>query len=149
MYLGNGLIAVGFILYSASPLAMLIAIPFVLFVYQSIIAAEEHYLLNKFGDEYRQYCSQVNRFVPSLKGIRQSFSGKRYDWKKVLRKEYGTLFVVATGLILIPAWRDFVLAGPAGLRRHLPAYSVALAGTLLGYVGARMLKKGGYLKSPI
>ena len=48
MYVGNGLISIGMTMLLGSPMGYLILIPFFLFVYQAIVAAEEAYLRKKF-----------------------------------------------------------------------------------------------------
>ena len=89
MYVGNALIAIGMAKYMGAPRAILIVVPFFLFVYQSIVFAEEEYLRNKFGAEYDEYCARVNRFIPSLGNIRESFAGMQLDWKMSIKKRSG------------------------------------------------------------
>ncbi|MFQ5799927.1 MAG: methyltransferase family protein, partial [Bacteroidota bacterium] len=91
MYVGNVLIAIGMTMATSSPLAYVLIIPLFLFVYHTIVLAEEKYLRNKFGSEYDNYCDKVNRFVPPMSGILSLFSGLRYDWKRALRKDLGTI----------------------------------------------------------
>jgi protein-S-isoprenylcysteine O-methyltransferase Ste14 len=49
MYIGNVLIAVGMTMFLRSPLGYIILIPLFLFLYQSLIAAEETYLRDRFA----------------------------------------------------------------------------------------------------
>jgi protein-S-isoprenylcysteine O-methyltransferase Ste14 len=111
MYVGNALIAIGMTMLIGSPLGYLLLIPFLLFVYQAIVAAEEAYLSDKFGREYDQYCAAVNRFVPSMDRIPQAFSGMRFDWRQSLRRDIGTVVGLTIGLIFIPVWRSHFLHG--------------------------------------
>lgn len=59
MYVGNALIAIGMTIDFGSSLGYLILIPLFLFVYQAIVAAEEAYLRNKFGAEYRSAATEI------------------------------------------------------------------------------------------
>jgi protein-S-isoprenylcysteine O-methyltransferase Ste14 len=111
MYVGNALIAIGMTMLFGSPLGYLLLIPLFLFVYQAIIAAEEAYLSNKFGSEYDDYCSAVNRFVPSMARIPQVFSETRFDWRHSLRRDIGTVVGLTIGLIFVPVWRAYFLYG--------------------------------------
>jgi protein-S-isoprenylcysteine O-methyltransferase Ste14 len=111
MYVGNGLIAIGMTMLFGSPLGYVILIPFFFFVYQAIVAAEEAYLLNKFGADYADYERSVNRYVPSLSRVRESFAGMRFDWRKSIKKDLGTVVGLTIGLILLPVWRAFFLYG--------------------------------------
>ncbi len=78
MYIGNVLIAVGMTMFLRSPLGYIILIPLFLFLYQSLIAAEDAYLHNRFGVDYDTYCVKVNRFIPRLDRILQPFTGMRF-----------------------------------------------------------------------
>jgi protein-S-isoprenylcysteine O-methyltransferase Ste14 len=111
MYVGNGLISIGMTMLLGSPLGYLILIPFFLFVYQAIVAAEEAYLRNKFGSEYESYANSVNRYVPTLSRVTDSFKGMRFDWRRSARKDLGTLVGLTIGLILMPVWRTYFLYG--------------------------------------
>lgn len=111
MYVGNALIAVGMTMLLGSPLGYMFLIPFFLFVYQAIVAAEEAYLSSRFGGEYDEYCARVNRFVPSLDRIPQAFCKMRFDWRHSLRKDLGTVVGLTIGLIFLPIWRTYFLYG--------------------------------------
>ena len=116
MYVGNGLIAIGMTIYFGSPLGYLILIPFFLFVYQAIIAAEEAYLRNKFLAEYDDYALAVNRIVPALGSARQSFAGMRFNWRRSIKKDIGTIVGLTIGLNLVPVWRSYFLYDAATTR---------------------------------
>jgi protein-S-isoprenylcysteine O-methyltransferase Ste14 len=111
MYVGNALIVIGMTMYLGSPLGYLVLIPFFLFVYQALIAAEEANLRNTFGSGYDDYCAKVNRFIPRLNRLPQAFSGMRFDWRRSLRKDLGTVVGLTMGLILIPVLRSYFLYG--------------------------------------
>jgi protein-S-isoprenylcysteine O-methyltransferase Ste14 len=144
MYVGNALIVIGMTLYMGAPFASLIVIPFFLFVYQAITSAEENYLRGKFGREYDTYCANVNRFIPSLRAIQQSFSGMRFDWKRTVSRDMGTVIGLSIGLILVPAWRTYFLEGwdaakTAGVRSFAIACAGGLFYALLVYLKKRKL----------
>lgn len=111
MYLGNMLIAGGFSIYFGSLLMSAITMSFFGLVYLSITAAEEHYLLQKFGAEYEDYMRRVNRFLPSLNGVRDSLAGYRFQWREALSKEYGTIFATLAGLLLVTMWKSVCVFG--------------------------------------
>jgi protein-S-isoprenylcysteine O-methyltransferase Ste14 len=111
MYVGNGLIAIGMTMLFGSPIGYVVLIPFFLFVYQAIVAAEEDYLRNKFGGEYADYERSVNRYLPTLSRVAESFAGMRFDWRRSIKKDLGTVVGLTIGLILIPVWRTYFLDG--------------------------------------
>lgn len=146
MYVGNVLIACGLSIATATPLVMGVAIPLFLFIYQAITAAEENYLMSRFGGQYQDYCATVNRFIPSLSGLRASLSVP-YDWQKSLRKEYGTIFFVITSLLIIHGWRDVSIYGwPAFNQEHRLTFLILSVVSIGGYLTVRFLKKRGLLK---
>jgi protein-S-isoprenylcysteine O-methyltransferase Ste14 len=145
LYLGNILLALGFALIMHSYVFYLVLIPFILFSYSCIVAAEEDFLKDKFGAEYEQYCRRVNRWWPRLKGWKQSTDGMHFNWRRVLVKEYNTMFVVILSLIGVKLWCDYWIVGPGALppTEYLAA---GLGAWLVLYIIVRSFKKSGYMK---
>lgn len=146
MYVGNCLIAIGLILYSGAPLAILVGVPFFLFVYASITAAEEHYLSGKFGDDYRAYRARVNRYLPPLGALHRTLSALTYDGRKALRKEYGTLWVVGMGLIILPWWRMYHREGLLAAQGSAPFFLGMISLLFVCYATVFVLKKAKRLE---
>lgn len=145
MYLGNGLIAIGMTMWLGSPLGYFILIPFFLFVYQAIIAAEEEYLQNKFGGDFNDYASTVNRVFPSLSSVAESFSGMRFDWRRSIKKDLGTIAGLTIGLNLVPVWRAYFLYDTdTAITSALQALGITLGITLL-YLTLLKLKRSNRL----
>ena len=85
--------------------------------------------------------------MPSLRGLRRTLDGMTFDWRKVIRKEFGATFVwitIALGLLL---WERYVWQGYPGIRRALPAVLPLWALAVAGYLTAMVLKKAGRLGS--
>ncbi|MBI4970651.1 MAG: S-isoprenylcysteine methyltransferase [Candidatus Omnitrophica bacterium] len=148
MYVGNFLIAVGLGLVYGSPAVYFFLIPFFIYAYLAITAAEEKYLGEKFGDQFTEYTKRVNRFVPNFKGLKQSLSGFQYDWKKSLRKEYGTLFGTLFGLVFIGIWKIYYVYGFSAGKKEIFTLTLLLIPIAAGYAYTRYLKKSGQLASP-
>jgi len=100
MYIGNMLIMTGMFIMADSVLVYCI-VPLVVFFYQAIVKAEENFLRMQFGDEYEEYTRRVNRWIPSLKGIHASFESMTFNWRRVVRKEFNTSFIVLLGALLV------------------------------------------------
>src|SRR5687768_15073147 len=66
LYVGNILMLTGIGILSNSLLYVTVIMPLFLVIYQAIVLAEENFLRNKFGTSFDQYCSRVNRWIPSL-----------------------------------------------------------------------------------
>jgi protein-S-isoprenylcysteine O-methyltransferase Ste14 len=141
MYVGNILIAVGFAVLTTSLPAYVIIIPFFVFVYQSIVAAEEDYLSKQFGDEFKQYCATVNRYIPSVTGFRHLLTEAHYDWKRALRKDFGTCAGIAVGLAVMEIWREYFSEGSHVIRRELPYEIMGFLAIAVTYAVVLYLKK--------
>jgi protein-S-isoprenylcysteine O-methyltransferase Ste14 len=146
LYLGNIMLAVGIALVVHSAAFYLIVLPVVGFAYLSIVAAEEAFLLEKFGDEYRRYCRHVNRWIPEWRGWTQSIAGMHFNWRRVVVKEYNTAFVLVFALTLVKLWSDYRVRGSAAIPSGF-VLLCALAIWLGAYFFVRALKKTGYVKA--
>lgn len=62
-YLGQALLTAGLAFLFGLPWALLALVPALLVVRYGIIAREERYLQRRFGDEYRNYCARVRRWL--------------------------------------------------------------------------------------
>jgi protein-S-isoprenylcysteine O-methyltransferase Ste14 len=145
MYCGNLLVIAGFLLVLNNVWGYALAAPFFLIGYLAITAAEESYLTRQFGEPYRQYMARVPRFVPRLAGLGATLRGMRFDWPKVIRKEYGTLFL--TGSLSLWLVSREITDGVRWSDRRAELAAIGAAWVALGvsYVVARALKKTGAL----
>jgi protein-S-isoprenylcysteine O-methyltransferase Ste14 len=115
MYLGNCLMILGWALIVNAPEFYLVALPLTVLFYAAIIAAEETYLREKFGPEFEAYCVRVNRILPKLSGLRSSVADMRFNWRRVLNKDYNTIFLSALLVAGLVLWDDFVIEGATAL----------------------------------
>ncbi len=143
MYTGNVTMVVGFFAIAGNLWGLVIGSAIGWLVYRAIIAAEESFLLDRFGDEYRAYCRDVPRWLPAPVALLRVASGHRFDWAAVVLREYGTLMTtMAIALILLA-----IKAARAGTLGAWAPLLVALAGlTAIAYGVARFLKKSRRLK---
>ena len=141
MYVGNALIAVGVSMTLGAPAAYVVVIPFFLWVYHAIVAAEEAYLRGRFGAEYNDYCARVPRFLPALGNAPRAFAGMRYNWKVSVRKELSTITGLLCGLTALPLWRTFWLSGVEAAKAAAPRTAALLAAILALYALFASLKK--------
>jgi protein-S-isoprenylcysteine O-methyltransferase Ste14 len=115
MYLGNGLMILGWALIVNAPEFYLVALPLTMLFYAAIIAAEEAYLRDKFGAEFDAYCANANRILPKLTGFRKSVEDMEFNWRRVLVKDYNTMFLSVLLLAVLVHWDDFMIQGPSAL----------------------------------
>lgn len=149
MYVGNFLLALGFGIFYGSIWMYVLVIPFFAWTYLAITAAEEQYLVEKFGLAYEQYMKRVNRFVPNFDGLSDSLAGYTFRWREVLAKEYNTMFATFAGLILIAMWKIYYLHGWEMRKEQLLRIAWLLVPCILFSITVRFLKLTGRLKQPV
>lgn len=145
LYVGNILMLFGVGVLSNSLLYVAIIMPLFLVIYQAIVLAEENFLRNKFGVAFDRYCSRVNRWLPSLRGIGSTFRSMHFKWTRWILKEYNTQYVWLTGITLILLFKYPQLTGNDEARRNLLLW-IILPFLLLMYLLVRYLKKSGKWK---
>lgn len=139
MYTGNVLIALGALMIAGNPWALAIGGVFVVFAYSAIIAAEETYLRDRFGDHYAAFVRRTPRWWVRPRGLSATIRAFRFDWPGVVVKEYSTLFTTAmllTLIVAVKAWRA------DRLDTWAPGLISAGALWISLFAWARFLKKG-------
>ncbi|MGQ9798327.1 MAG: methyltransferase family protein [Ignavibacterium sp.] len=104
LYVGNILIylGLGIMSFALFPYLQIIALLFFIFQYYLIIKAEEEYLFNTFGDQYKKYFNNVPRFLPRLTAYRdESVEQPSFKVKEGLKSERRTLQALIVVSILI------------------------------------------------
>ena len=101
LYVGNILIAIGALMIHAQPVVLLAGSAIILFIYKAIVTTEEHFLRNKFGNGYDEYCQDVNRWLPNLAKLNSATEGITFNVKRVFSKEYSTVAGVMTSITVL------------------------------------------------
>lgn len=148
LYAGNIVVLAGVFLIHNNPFAYLAGAVFFLFSYRAIVAAEERYLGAQFGEEYARYCSEVNRWLPSLNAIGPATSGMSFNWRRLIIKEYGSFASWMVTALAVLAYQAFWAKGwpGAGVTILAVAAMLAATGALAGLI--RWMKKTGRLVDP-
>ena len=115
LYVGNMLIYTGQFLMFGNHWCLLVGVASFWFIYECIIAAEENYLREKFGAAYVEYCRDVPRWLPRLSKLGEATAGMKFDFKKVIFKDYPTMCSTLIFLASIQLWK--VLAS-SGFQQH-------------------------------
>lgn len=145
LYVGNILMLLGVGILSNSLFYVGIMIPVFLFIYQAIVLAEENFLRGKFGSGFDDYCKAVNRWIPNLKGIGDTFGRMYFNWKRWILKEHTTQFIWLCGITAILLIKYPHLTQFNTEKRNI-LLAVFLGILLLIYVFVRYLKKSGKMK---
>ena len=108
LYVGNILLylGLGIMSFALFPYLQIVAIIFFLIQYYFIVSEEEKYLLEKFKDDYRDYCKNVPAFFPRLSPYKNSaIVQPRYNPKAGFRSEKRSLQAfIGISLLLIILW---------------------------------------------
>lgn len=145
LYVGNVLMLLGIGILANSLLYVAVMIPLFLFIYEAIVLAEEHFLKQKFGVAFENYCNKVNRWWPNLKGISTTFRKMHFNWRRWILKEHTTQFIWLIGITII------LLFYYPELTQHNESKRNLLTGVIIGilliiYLLVRYFKKTGSLK---
>jgi protein-S-isoprenylcysteine O-methyltransferase Ste14 len=142
LYVGNLLILLGLFLIQHNPWVYVLGGGFFLLAYVAIVAAEEDYLYRRFSDQYTEYCRRVNRWVPDFRGLGQTMQGMRFNWRRVVLKDYASSYTWM--LVAAALWLYATVLYPGLWPRGLP---IGMAGfCTLAFAAAFGLKKGRILR---
>jgi len=141
MYGGNLLIVTGLALAADSVVALAVAPALFLFAYHCIVSAEERYLEGRFGDRYRDYCAATPRFGIRLSGLGATIAAAPFHWRRVVVKEYGTIFALTCGILLLTALNHVQQHGFEVAREPILGLAKVLALAALAWLVTWYLKK--------
>lgn len=148
MYVGNTLLLVGLALIYNSVWVYAVALPAAVLGLLAITRSEERYLAQRFGAEYDAYCRSVPRFIPRPRGLRATMDSMQFDWRRVLRKEYGTTLSWLSAAFFLMAWERIVRLGWAAAAPQLHTLALLYLPVPIFYGIVRFLKKTRRLRSP-
>lgn len=141
LYLGNLLILAGLIVIHNNPWVYLIGLPAVGCFYVAIVTAEEAYLRRKFGEDYVRYCRQVPRWIPRLKGFRESVKDIPFNWEEVLYTELGSTYTWVVMMLALLAYEATQETALPHRNAYLLALLVLFAIATAGWAAWRYWKK--------
>ncbi|RME35640.1 MAG: S-isoprenylcysteine methyltransferase [Gammaproteobacteria bacterium] len=147
LYVGNLLILAGLFIIHNNPWVYLLGGAFFVSAYIAIVAAEEHFLAGRFGQAYADFCRQTPRWWIDPRGLRATLAGMRFNWKRVLAKDYASAFTWIVTALAVMAWEAVQTVGWEAARPRLEETgTLALTGLLLVLV-VRWLKKRRLLRA--
>jgi protein-S-isoprenylcysteine O-methyltransferase Ste14 len=145
LYIGNLLILLGLFIIHNNPFVYALGILFFLAVYISLVAAEENFLLRKFGAEYADYCRRVNRWLPNLTGLRETVQGMRFNWRRVLIQDHGSAYGWMIMAIMIVAYEAILSLDLEPSRMMLKLLGITFVLLTFGVLAIRHLKRSRIL----
>lgn len=143
LYLGNILMCAGLALVAQS-WSFYLCMVAVMLAYAAIVAAEEDFLSTQFGASYAAYRARVPRWIPRLAGWRQTLHGMRFQWGRVLVKEYNTTFLLLPALVALWLWSEHRFGDQPSV--SAPAILTLTALWALAYAVVWTAKKRGWIR---
>ena len=145
LYTGNLLIIAGFLLIYNNFWVYLLGGTFFLVSYIAIVTAEESFLHQKFGIEFKQYSSKVNRWLVDLTGIRKTLHSMKFNWHRVIMKDYTTFLTWFLTVSLIISLERITHHGFADSLVYVMWVLAFTIPVLIMSLGVRIYKKHGRL----
>lgn len=136
LYLGNYLMALGFSLFSRTWFLPIITSLLFILHYKKVISAEEEYLKNKFGDDFRAWAARVPAIIPRFRNYQSPQLS--FSWKAALRREFYGLSGIITAFFSLDILGDFIVYGRIRLD---PIWGPLFVFGLGFYFVVRILKK--------
>ncbi len=102
IYIGNFTIGLGIVLISGALFPYFLIAYVVLFwlEYIPIIHAEEEFLREKFGEDFKRYVKDVPRILPDLQRFKSSITTKP-NWNMAVRSEKSTFILIGSTLVML------------------------------------------------
>ncbi len=144
IYLGNLLILTGLLIMFNSVLAFIFSAIFFITCYSAMIAAEEAFLVTRFGQEYLSYCKNVRRWRPAFKNLGSTLAHSSLNWRQAVSKIYSSAYAWMTGVLLVLGYRAWLSRG-LGLTGEWIGLAIAFVVFTILFLLARYLRKSGLL----
>lgn len=125
LYLANCLIYAGLVLFSQQWLLLAVLLPVTALHYERIIAAEEDFLLQRFGQHYREWAARTPAFWPRFSDWRAPELG--FSWRMALRRELTTVLFATLALYLLALAQASFGGGTLAAGWHVALALVAVA----------------------
>lgn len=141
LYLGNTLVLLGLALATRSLWFAALSIALSVFCLERIIIAEEGHLLGKFGKRFRRWAIRTPAILPRFR--RWKPADRRFSWKMLVRREYGTLFGVIVAFTVVDFGGATLGKGMTadGWLREQQGWVTFVVGAFVLYAILRFLRK--------
>lgn len=136
LYLGNFIIWLSVALFTEIWWILAIYLLFYIIYYERIVMAEESFLEEKFGDEFRQYAQKIPAVILSFKNYIPNKNTFRI--KKVLRQENSTVYGIIMVFTLMKIIKDLLNLRQIKIETY---WIIVLVISSILYLVLRTLKK--------
>lgn len=99
LYFGNFLIALGIVLQVKSPWFLLMFLLAYALYYERIMFAEEGFLREKFGEEFKTWSARTPAFIPAFRKMEKP--DLTFSLRMLFRREYPAFLLIGLSFLLI------------------------------------------------
>jgi protein-S-isoprenylcysteine O-methyltransferase Ste14 len=135
LYLGNALIWMSIAIYGHNVFTIVVVALFFGLYYERIMVAEEEFLAQQFGERFSDWAAVTPAFIPSFRHWIPS--SRKFDWRLVLRRDYGAVFAAVGIFTIIEVGGDWVVEGRLSID---PVWGALFFVTLAFYLAVLILK---------
>ncbi|PJB72584.1 MAG: phospholipid methyltransferase [Alphaproteobacteria bacterium CG_4_9_14_3_um_filter_47_13] len=147
LYVGNMLIYSGIFIFHGHPFVVVAGIGLYWFIYETIIAAEEYFLKNKFGVDYDAYCAAVPRWKPDFSSYKEAVKGMSYSVTRAVAKDYTTIFNAILAIFAIELIEHYLHYSRENFVLTAQISAVCLSFMLAAVIIIKKMKKAGKLSA--
>ena len=147
LYVANFLICTGILAKHGATIVFPLGMAFFALVYISIVAAEEYFLRNNFGEAYVAYCKDVPRWRMKWSRLKMATEGMTFNLKRALIKDYSTITNTLVALIILELWEQITYYHSLGEQVDWVDLGGLLGLIALTALSIRIAKKRGILKA--
>jgi protein-S-isoprenylcysteine O-methyltransferase Ste14 len=104
LYVGNFLVFLGVVSFLHQPWPMAVCVLGFALYHERIMLAEEAFLEQRFGDEFREWAARTPAVIPDPRAW--LYSNLPFSLRNVLRREYNNAFGVVLAMFLLDAASD-------------------------------------------
>jgi protein-S-isoprenylcysteine O-methyltransferase Ste14 len=112
LYLGNAVTIMGVTMFTQSLSLSLVMFLFLIVYLERIIAAEERFLTEKFGETYLAWAKEVPAFFPRLSGWKHP--ELPFSFRTVLKREHSSMLSILASLFVLDQAREYFTEAQPG-----------------------------------
>ena len=136
LYLGNVIMMLGVLLFTKSVMLALAGTLFYLLFYERIIAAEERFLLSRFGDTYREWAESTPAIWPRFSGWQSP--SYPFSMRTAIKGEFYGFTALTCVMLAMDLLKNWFVEGRIGTDI---LWLVLVAISLVAFVVLRHLRK--------
>ncbi|MBN1755920.1 hypothetical protein JW877_06875 [bacterium] len=146
LYLANFIIGLGFCIVVGVWWVYIAYLFLFAFQYRLIIAAEEHFLLEIYGNQYIKWAGQVPRFFPTFAGnpYKNQNSPEKISIKGMVMREQDTTALIFLAVLFWKLWEHLCISGFKQKQSEITGLLVMVGAVLVLWFVLRVWKKGWF-----